>query len=184
MSDIFPGALPYAEARAAILAALEPLRGLRLATISRAVEILTLGFGEMRMFGTQQRPEYALHVAAPWRLDHVETGTITGRADLYQPVEGEAPRGFRWTQNPTLREHRLGELFPRNEAKRRNENHSDDFRVRDIDATASGDVVLRFAGPYELRILPDSTRDEAWRIFRPGIDTEHFVFEAGLAGWQ
>jgi hypothetical protein len=184
MSDVQPYPLPYAQALPAILAALEPLRGLRLSTVSRAVEILTLGFGELQMVGRHERPEYALHVAAPWRLDHVQTGTVTGRADLWQPVEGERPRGWRWDQNPTLRDHLLGHLFPRNEARRRLENHSDDFRVREIGATAAGDVSLRFAGPYELRIVPDSTRIEAWRVFRPGIDDRHFVFEAGCAGYQ
>jgi hypothetical protein len=99
-------------------------------------------------------------------------------------VEHPTPEGWHWDEGPNLRDHLLGQLFPLNEAKRRNENHGDDFVVREVEATAAGDLTIRFAGPYELRILPQSTRQEAWRVFSPGDYTPHFVFEAGVAGYQ
>ena len=182
--EIFPGAFPYAEALPAIRAALQPLHGLRLRTVTRAVEMLTLGFGELYRVGKREVPPYALHVSAPWRLDHLVTGTITGRSDVWEPVTEPAPEGWHWDNGPNLREHLLGQLFPLSASGRRNENFSDEFVVRELEATASGDLTLRFAGPYELRVLPQSTRQEAWRVFRPGEETPHFVFEAGLAGYQ
>lgn len=184
MSSEHPETIPFAEALPAIRAAVQPLVGLRLSTVTRAVEMLTLGFGELYTVGKREVPPYALHVSAPWRLDHLATGTITGRSDVWEPVEHPAPEGWHWDAGPNLRDHLLGQLFPLNEAKRRNENHGDDFVVREVDATAAGDLTLRFAGPYELRILPQSTRQEAWRVFSPGDYTPHFVFEAGAAGYQ
>jgi hypothetical protein len=178
------GTIPYAEARSAILSALEPLRGLRLSVVARAADMLSLGFGELRMMEDRERSEYALHVQAPWRLDHLETGTITGRADVWDFVEEKAPDDWHWDEGPNLRDHLLERLFPPVPGKRRGENHGDDFRVRKVEATAGGDVLLRFGGPYELRILPEFTRGEAWRIFRPADRRSHFVFKDGRAGFQ
>lgn len=177
-------AIPYAEALQAIRAALEPLRGLRLSTVTRASEMLTLGFGELEMVGKRQVAQYAVHLQAPWRLDHLATGTITGRSDVWEPLELPAPEGWHWDEGPNLRDHLLGQLFPLNETKRRYENHSDDFIVREIEATAAGDLTIRFAGPYEFRVLPQSTRQEAWRVFRPGDYSPHFVFEAARAAFE
>ncbi|WP_420126472.1 hypothetical protein [Longimicrobium sp.] len=182
MSSLDP--VPYAEAPRAIRAALEPLRGLRLRTVTRAAEMLTLGFGELEMVGKRQVAQYALNLQAPWRLDHLATGTVTGRSDVWEPLELPAPDGWHWDEGPNLRDHLLGQLFPLNEAKRRFENQSDDFIVREIEATAAGDLTIRFAGPYEFRVLPQSTRQEAWRLLRPGDFSPHFVFEAGRAGYE
>lgn len=182
MSSLDP--VPYAEAPRAIRAALEPLRGLRLSTVTRADEMLTLGFGELERVGKREVAQYALHLQAPWRLDHLQTGTVTGRSDVWEPLELPAPDGWHWDEGPNLRDHLLGQLFPLNEAKRRNENHGDDFIVREIEATASGDLTIRFAGPYEFRVFPQSTRQEAWRLLRPGDYSPHFVFEAGRAGYE
>ena len=184
MSSERPEAIPYPEALGAIRAAVAPLVGLRLSTVTRASEMLTLGFGELEMVGKRGVAPYALHLQAPWRLDHLQTGTVTGRADVWQPVEEPAPEGWDWDEGPNLRDHLLGQLFPLNERKRRYENHSDDFVVREIEATAAGDLTIRFAGPYELRVFPQSTRHEAWRVLRPGDYSPHFVFEAGRAGYE
>lgn len=184
MSSELPEAIPHAETLQAIRAALEPLRGLRLSTVTRAAEMLTLGFGDLERVGKREVAPYALHLQAPWRLDHTATGTITGRSDVWEPVEQPAPEGWDWDEGPNLRDHLLGQLFPLNELRRRNENHSDDFVVREIEATATGDLTIRFAGPYELRVLPQSTRQEAWRVLRPGDYSPHFVFEAGRAAYE
>lgn len=184
MSSGHPEAIPYGEALDAIRAAVAPLVGLRLSTVARAAEMLTLGFGDLEWVGKRQVARYALHLQAPWRLDHLVTGTVTGRSDVWEPVEHPAPEGWDWDEGPNLRDHLLGRLFPLNEAKRRNENHSDEFVVREIEATAAGDLTIRFAGPYELRILPQSTRHESWRVLRPGDYSPHFVFEAGRAGYE
>lgn len=177
-------AIPYAEALEAIRAAVAPLVGLRLSTLARASEMLTLGFGEPTMVGKREVAPYALHLQAPWRLDHLGTGTVTARADVWEPVEQPAPEGWDWEEGPNLRDHLLGQLFPFNERKRRNENHSDDFVVREIEATAAGDLTIRFTGPYELRVFPQSTRHESWRMLRPGDYSPHFVFEAGRASYE
>jgi hypothetical protein len=184
VSSEYPPPIPYAEALEAIRAALQPLQGLRLSTVARASEMLTLGFGELQRVGKREVAQYALHLQAPWRLDHRVTGTVTGRADVWEPVEQPAPEGWDWDEGPNLRDHLLGQLFPFNELKRRHENHSDEFVVREIEATAGGDLTLRFAGPYELRVLPQSTRQESWRVLRPGDYSPHFVFEAGRPGYE
>jgi hypothetical protein len=176
------GTISYADAAPVIIAALEPLRGLRLSGVTRAGDMISLSFGELRMTDGRERAAYALRVQAPWRLDHLVTGTITGRADVWDSIEEEAPAGWRWDKGPNLRDHLLNGLFGKR--KQPHEYHGEDFRVEEIEATAGGDVRIRFAGPYELRILPEFTRDEAWRIFRPARPGTHFVFTDGLAGYH
>lgn len=56
MSDLHPDAIPYAEALPAIRAAVAPLVGLRLRTVTRAVEMLTLGFGDLKRVGRREVP--------------------------------------------------------------------------------------------------------------------------------
>lgn len=171
-----PYPVPRDQMLSAISTALEPLRGLRLSIVTRSGPMLLLGFGE---------PEaYALHVQAPWRLDHLPTGTITGQGDTWTPVPREPLPGWHWRDGPVLLDHRLELLFPLKEGQRRRQNHSDDFRVREIEATEMGDLVIRFERPYVLRVHPDGTRGESWRVFRLGDPSTHFVFEDGLAGHQ
>lgn len=114
--------------------------------------------------------EYALHVQCPWRFTGPD-GILTGSGDLYSPA-GSEPRtileGFDWKRPGVTRlDERVAALFS---------ERGGELVVREVRADAVGGLVADLGADHTLEVFPHGTASrEFWRLFRPGIDEEHFV---------
>jgi hypothetical protein len=121
--------------------------------------------------------EYALHLQCPWRIDGPQ-GTVTGSDDLWEhetlPLP---PSGWTYESGESLQDRRLGELLGGYDAETRSwVNPGSGLVVLEVDASDLGDVTLKLAGGYTLRIFPARSCDESWRLFRPRSAELHVVF--------
>jgi hypothetical protein len=162
---------------------LQQLIGLKLSRMALAADMRTLQFGntEARMRGGVVG-QYALHVQCPWRLES-DTGVITGSGDLYEPYEkGERQdESFDWEKGDSLQEGVLRELLKGyDENSKQIVNTTNLLTVEAVQADSSGGFCLSLSGGYRFLVFPNSTRHEAWRLFRPSKDGDesnekHFV---------
>jgi hypothetical protein len=162
---------------------LQPLIGLKLSRTALAADMRTLQFGntEARMRGGVVG-QYALHVQCPWRLER-DTGVVTGSGDLYAPYENSErlDESFDWEEGDSLQERVLRELLKGyDENTKQIVNTTNLLTVEAVQADSGGGFCLRLSGGYRLLVFPNSTRYEAWRLFRPSKDGDqsnekHFV---------
>jgi hypothetical protein len=128
--------------------------------------------------------EYALHIQCPWRLEREpDAQIITGSGDLYEPYD-EADwkdEAFNWESGNNLQEQALSRLLQEYDAKTKQiVNATDRLVVNAVEADAFGGFRLDLSGDYQLRVFPCTSREEAWRLFKPTADGEqpteaHFV---------
>jgi hypothetical protein len=159
--------------------ALRPLVGLKLSLARRAADMRNFAFGELKQRGDGTLGEYALHISCPWRIDSPQ-GIYTGRSDLWEHISGEVmPDDWEPSTNDNLQDVRIKQLLAGYDARTDSFiNTTDDLVVTGIQATLLGDAIIELSGGYQLKLFPDGTRGEAWRIFRPGDpDYSHFVVD-------
>jgi hypothetical protein len=158
--------------------ALDGLKGVKLASVSRACDMLMLSFGKewprIIRFGPRKgepgtRPQYALHIQCPWRLDNSKAA-ITGRSDLYTYVgPGDEPANFSPDFHNCLLDQKRCELFgiPEGMAQTRENwridpNH---FIVTTAEETTFGDLRIGLTPDYVFSVFPAGTDGEQWRFF-------------------
>jgi hypothetical protein len=153
------------------------LIGLPLVMAGRAADMRLFHFGAVRPTERRSVGEYALHIQCAWRLDSPR-GIITGRSDLYRVPNGEWVSEDWDYSGDTLQDTRLRELL----------GHQDPITgvllesekqliVERVEGSSFGDTVIYLSKGYRLVIFPSGTRGEAWRLFRPGSEEEHFVVD-------
>lgn len=131
----------------------------------------TFQFGELRAAGRGSIGLFSLHVQCPWRIEGPD-GIVTGRMDLWEPLEDEAPFDENWDyeSSPNLQDTRLEQWLSENETS---------LVVRSVDADGFGGAAINFDRDFVLRLFPAGTRGEDWRLFRPKTGARHFVIVAG-----
>ena len=167
-----------------ILNHLHPLIGLKLSVARRAADLRNFQFGEIRQMGDGTVGEYALHIQCPWRIDGPE-GIITGRMDLYDPVEiGD---DFDWDswhyeKSENMQDHKIGKLLGGYDPQTNSHvNETKHLVVEDVQADDFGGATIELSGGYRLILFPAGSDGEDWRIFCPlamGYQ-HHFVISGG-----
>jgi hypothetical protein len=157
--------------RQQLIAALSQIVGLPLTAAHRAADMRTFQFGTLRPVDRGSVGECALHLQCPWRLEGPE-GIVTGRLDLWEPVEDNAPFDENWNyeESPNLQDARLERWLA---------EHDGFLVVRGVDADEFGGAVISFDRGFVLRIFPAGTRGEDWRLFRPKTGAPHLVISGG-----
>jgi hypothetical protein len=158
--------------RQKVIAALSQIIGLPLTAARRAADMRTFEFGTLRPVERGSVGDYALHVQCPWRIEGPD-GIVTGRLDLWEPVEDNAPFEDNWDyqKSPNLQDARLESWLARNKLS---------LVVKSVDADEFGGAVISLDKGFVLRLFPAGTRGEDWRLFRPKTGCPHFVIIGGV----
>jgi len=164
--------------------ALEKLIGLQIVAAGHAADLRGFGFGAISTEIGQRDAEWWLHIQCSWRLESSDK-VITGKRDWCEPAaETDLPETDNWdpANGGSLQERRVRDLF-RDPANSQREllNYSELLVVERAESNEYGDVVIRFKGDFRLRIFPDGSSGEFWRIFRKGDLGSHYVWEADAA---
>src|SRR5437588_12996674 len=103
--------------RQQVIAALSQIIGLPLTAARRAADMRTFQFGTLRPLDRGSVGDFALHVQCPWRIEG-QGGIVTGRLDLWEPVDDNAPFDENWDyeKSPNLQDARLERWLERNES--------------------------------------------------------------------
>lgn len=154
------------------IAGLSLLIGLPLTGMGRAADMRTFQFGTLRPVHRGSVGEFSLHVQCPWRIES-EDGIVTGRLDLWEPVEENAPFDENWDyeKSPNLQDSRL---------KRWLGCYESSLIVKSVDADEFGGAAINFGQGFVLRLFPAGTRGEDWRLFRPKTGSPHLVISGGV----
>ncbi len=158
--------------RQQVIAALSQIIGLPLTAARRAADVRTFQFGTLRPIDRGSVGDFALHVQCPWRIEG-PPGIVTGRLDLWEQVENNAPFDENWDyeKSPNLQDARLEQWL---------ERHESALIVGSVDADEFGGAAISLGHVFVLRLFPAGTRGEDWRLFRPKTDAPHFVIIGGL----
>lgn len=144
----------------------------------RAADLMWLAFGQRQIikdFRGKPREvgEYALHVQCAWRFVQDEK-VVVGNRDLYYPrgykdPKDEIPKGFNWDVQGTNRcDEVLAELFA---------GGTNQFVVERVEVRQAGELALILERDLTMQIFPNDSLDgEHWRLFRPGSDEPHSIF--------
>jgi hypothetical protein len=154
------------------------LVGLQLSIVRSAADMLVLHFGDIRLLpsGEGTVGSYALHAQCAWRFDG-PGGTITGRDDLWEYAgPGQRPRNWFHEDGLSLQDLRFSKFFIRDESTRSWVNPGGQFMVTSTEQTKHGDLRLSLTEGYAILLFPAGCGSEAWRLFEPGRDYDHFVF--------
>jgi hypothetical protein len=157
--------------------ALAPLRGLKVWGPARAVNMLSLQFGESRarispISGPREVGEYALHVQCPWRVTK-GARLVVGSGDLLTPADPKVDREtWDWdVVGATWWDEQIREFFEKN---------SISLEVEAVIVDAFGGFRLICSGDVTFEVFPTASAaphdvSEYWRLFRPGGSIKHFV---------
>lgn len=122
----------------------------------------------------------ALHLQCPWRLELRER-VLTGQADLWAHARLEVPPDdWTYNQGDSYQDGQIAALLGHYDERTKSWVNPDPAKlvVETVTATVFGDLTIALSGGYILRVFPDSTRGESWRIFSLREDGPHFVFGA------
>jgi len=157
--------------RQQLIAALSQIVGFPLTAARRVADMRTFQFGTLRPVDRGSVGEFALHVQCPWRIEGPE-GIVTGRLDLWEPVENIAPFDENWNyeESPNLQDARLERWLAENDGF---------LVVKGVDADEFGGAAISFDRGFVLRMFPAGTRTEDWRLFRPKTGAAHLVISGG-----
>src|SRR3954453_966577 len=116
--------------RQQVIAALSQIIGLSLTAVRRTADMRTFQFGTLRPVERGSVGDFALHVQCPWRIEGPD-GILTGRSDLWEPVEVNAPFDANWEydKSPNLQDSRLKQWLTQ---------HDLSLVVRNVDADEFG----------------------------------------------
>lgn len=162
-------------AKQAIENALKPLIGLALVHTSRAANMQCLHFSSSAWEDRDASGScWSLHIQCPWRLSDGKS-ILVGDADLYQPVEEDAPydESFDYdVKGGNLRDVKLATLL-----------QGEALTVEAVVADPFGGFEMRFQKSHVLSVFPTLTRKhdygEYWRVFDfAGKSAPHFVTSA------
>jgi len=159
--------------------ALSALKGLQWSLSSYAC-LQVFGFGETRPRDGGMVAEYSLHVQCPWRL--VRHGVlICGSFDRFLREDGSYSDDEQWDPlDGNLLDAILIRLFKSTKHGRMPlENKTADFGVTGVEVDDFGGFTLQLSPDYALAVFPAGSTGESWRVFQPGLETAHFVVEAG-----
>jgi hypothetical protein len=159
--------------RQQVIAALSQIIGLPLTAARRATDMRTLQFGTLRPIDRGSVGDFALHIQCPWRIEGPD-GIITGRLDLWEPVE-RGPEfdeeNWGYDTSPNLQDYQFDQWLAR---------QGSSLVVEGVDADEFGGAAITFGQGFVLRLFPAGTRGEDWRLFRPKTDVPHFVVSGGI----
>jgi hypothetical protein len=157
--------------RQQVLTSLSQIIGLPLTAARRAADMRTFQFGALRAVERGSVGDFALHVQCPWRIEGPD-GIVTGRMDLWEPVEEGAPLEEDWDyeKSPNLQDARLERWLA---------EHEGALVVTSVDADEFGGASISLGQDFVLRIFPAGTRGEDWRLFRPRSGLQHLVISGG-----
>ena len=152
------------------------LIGKRLWGFCRAVDLAMFQFGERQTVpaykgGTKVVREYALHISCAWRISW-EDQIVMARRDMYYPAgyrdpHQSIPEEFDWARDPNRLDELSRSLF---------QDDAREFVVQGIEVGVAGSLSMELSDGYRLEVFPDQTSsDESWRLFRPGVDERPFV---------
>jgi hypothetical protein len=158
--------------RLQVIRALSQIVGLPLTAARRALDMRMFAFGELRAVDRGSVGDFALHIQCPWRLEGPD-GIVTGRSDLWEPVEDKTPRDENWDyeQSPNLQDARLESWLAQKEPP---------LFVKSVDADEFGGAAINVDQDFVLRLFPAGTRGEDWRLFGSRTDAPHFVISGGV----
>jgi hypothetical protein len=158
-------------ARQQLIVALSQIVGLPLTAVRHAADMRTFQFGTLRPVHRGSVGDFALHVQCPWLIEGPH-GIVTGRLDLWEPAEDNAPFDEDWDyeQSPNLQDARLEQWLA---------NFNESLVVRSVDADDFGGAAVRLGQGFVLRLFPAGTRGEDWRLFRPQTGAPHQVVRGG-----
>ena len=154
-----------------IASRLSQLVGLPLSAAPRAADMRMFKFGELCVIDSGTVGEFGLHVQCPWRIES-PSGIVTGRLDLWVPVEDDFPIDESWDfeQSPNLQDVRIDNWLAENAGS---------LVVSGVDADDFGGASISFGDRFVLRIFPSGGCGEDWRLFRPMSGEPHFVISEG-----
>jgi hypothetical protein len=152
-----------------VIAALSEIVGLPLTASRRAADMRTFQFGQLRAVDRSSVGDFALHLQCPWRIEGPD-GLVTGRLDLWEPVEDNAPYDENWNyeKSPNLQDALVKQWLAQNE-----------LVVASVDADEFGGAAISFSQGFVLRLFPAGTRGEDWRWFQPNRGARHLVISGG-----
>jgi hypothetical protein len=162
----------HTSTRTEVISHLKQLVGLPLSAARRAADMRTLQFGALREVDGGSVGDFALHIQCPWRMEGLD-GIVTGRSDLYEPVERGPDFDFDswdYEKAPNLQDSQFNQLLAR---------HGKSLIVQSVDADDYGSAAIAFENGFVLRMFPAGTRGEDWRLFRPKANMPHFVIAEG-----
>ncbi|MCP4410329.1 MAG: hypothetical protein GY807_21800 [Gammaproteobacteria bacterium] len=156
---------------------IEVLIGLPLLKIRRAADMLMMHFGSPRLVedrrGKQKTVgEWALHVQTNWRIIR-DSQILFGQADmLYRASDLE------WRDDDVLG----GSRFDERAKALNGALPESETIVQDVTCDIFGGLRLTFRDGLAFEVFPDMSSDfpdyELWRLFGPGREDQHYVFEA------
>jgi hypothetical protein len=157
--------------RQQVIAALSQIVGLPLTAARRAADMRTFQFGILRPVDGGSVGDFALHVQCPWRIEGPD-GIVTGRSDIWEPVEDNAPYDENWhyENSPNLQDARLEQWLAECQWA---------LVVKSVDADDFGGAAISLERGFVLRLFPAGRRREDWRLFRPKTDAPHLVISGG-----
>jgi hypothetical protein len=155
-----------------VIAALSQIIGLPLTAVRRAADMRTFQFGTLWPGDRGSVGDFALHVQCPWRIERPD-GIVTGRLDLWEPVEDNAPFDENWDyeKSPNLQDARVKQWLAQ---------HESSLVVKSVDADEFGGAAISFDQGFVLRLFPAGTRGEDWRLFQPKPNAPHLVVSGGV----
>lgn len=114
--------------------------------------------------------DFALHIQCPWRIEN-NTGIITGRADLWEPLERSPEFSYDdWDyEDGNIQDQRIDQFLSANT----------ELFVESLSIESHGSFTLALSGGYKLMVFPSGSTGEDWRFFRPGSGESHLVVSGG-----
>ena len=145
----------------------EALMGKNVYGIGRAAAMCWIHFGrpvEIESWGQKRIVgEFALDLDCPWRIKNSSGGIELGSADMFVPASGHTlDEDFDWDiQGNNLFDVKAKSLFP--EGSR--------IMVTSAGLGSSYDLTITFSNGLCLESFVNaSSREECWRLFRPGLE--------------
>jgi len=160
-----------------IEAHLSRLIALPLTITRRAADLRIFHFGTVRPYKKGHVGEYALHIQCPWRIDG-PAGIITGRADLFYDPNGKYFTEEWDYSGDSIQDIQLDRLLgTKDPISRLFTDQDKQLVVERVEGTILGDAAVFFSKGYRLAMFPSGIKSEAWRLFKPGNEEEHFVID-------
>lgn len=150
-----------------IIDQVEKLKGMRIAASHLAADLRAFHFCSPE---EEYRLETAisLHIQCPWRIEK-DDRIITGRYDYHEPlndIHGEEYTAWDPHKDGNLQDQAVASFL------------KEIVVVDEIQYDGCGAIVLLFSNDAKLRLFPDGTKSEDWRLFKPN-QGPHFVVSGG-----
>ena len=134
--------------------------------IGRAAAMCWIHFGrpvEIELRGRKRIVgEFALDMDCPWRIRNSSGGIELGSADMFAPASGhDFDEDFDWDiQGNNLFDEKAKLLFP----------EGSQIVVTSAGLRGNYDLTITFSNGLCLESFVNASREECWRLFRPGLE--------------